>query len=300
MPSPPRTKGYVWTINNPTLGDLLDIEALKLHATYFVFGREQGNGGTNHLQGYALFMVPKTRSSVSAILKRAFIERQRGTNEQAAEYCKKDGDYEEFGTLPVRHDGGGRTQREQWKLIVELSERGELGRIRDEFPGIYFRSFDRIRSLRIRSGDILNGELEHEWWYGPSGTGKSKQLWAEYPNHFQKELNKWWCAYEGQEVVAIEEWSPKNECTGSQLKIWADRYPFTGQVKGGSLCKIRPRKIIVLSNYTIDQCFPLSEDSEPLKRRFKVVHFPSIFSPTREQRDWVDSEMINNLLNLTE
>lgn len=73
--------------------------------------------------------------------------------------------------------------------------------------------------------------------------------------------------------MAIEEWSPKNECTSSQLKIWADRYPFCAEIKGGTLQKIRPLKIIVLSNYSIDECFENSQDLEPIKRRFKVKQF---------------------------
>jgi len=76
-------------------------------------------------------------------------------------------------------------------------------------------------------------------------------------------------------VVAIEEWSPKNECTGAYLKIWADRYPFTAQIKGGSLTKARPIKLIVLSNYSIEDCFPDARDYEPLKRRFTVIEFPN-------------------------
>lgn len=129
--------------------------------------------------------------------------------------------------------------------------------------------------MRVWENPILS-ELEHEWWYGPSGTGKSKRAWEEFPGHYQKELNKWWCSYAGEDVVVIEEWSPKNECTASALKIWADRYPFTGQIKGGSMTKIRPRKIIVTSNYSIEQCFPNAEDQGPLKRRFKQVYFPDL------------------------
>jgi len=37
---------------------------------------------------------------------------------------------------------------------------------------------------------------------------------------------------------------------------------------------LRPRKIIILSNYTIEQCFERAEDREPMLRRFKVINFP--------------------------
>ena len=65
----------------------------------------------------------------------------------------------------------------------------------------------------------------------------------------------------------------QNECTGSQLKIWADRYPFSAQIKGGTLLKIRPTKLIVLSNYEMEECFPNEADLLPLKRRFTIKRF---------------------------
>ena len=87
-------------------------------------------------------------------------------------------------------------------------------------------------------------------------------------------LNKWWDGYDDQPVVIIEEWSPKNEVTASALKIWADRYPFTAQIKGGVLQKIRPTKLIVISNYRLNDCFPDSRDGDPIARRFKELEFP--------------------------
>jgi len=75
--------------------------------------------------------------------------------------------------------------------------------------------------------------------------------------------------------VAIEEWSPDVVPQLIQkLKKWADHNPFNGEIKGGTLIDIRPEKIIVLSNYTIEQCFPRQEDYLPLSRRFKVINFP--------------------------
>jgi len=136
--------------------------------------------------------------------------------------------------------------------------------------------------MRIRVPVILDGELLHEWWIGPTGSGKSRLAWEVYPEHYQKQLNKWWDGYTNENIVVIEEWSPKNEVSGSQLKIWADRYPFPGQIKGGTLQKIRPRKIIVLSNYTISECFPNHQDRDPLFRRFHELHFPADADQARD------------------
>lgn len=165
---------------------------------------------------------------------------------------------------------------EQYKKCIELAEHGDLTTIKTEFPGIYLRYVNTFKSLRRRESIILP-VLTNEWWVGPTGTGKSRNLWSLYPDHFSKPLNKWWDGYDDQDVVALEEWSPSNECTASQLKIWADRYPFNAQIKGGTLLKIRPKKIIVLSNYTIEECFPNVQDQLPIKRRFKVKKFTNFF-----------------------
>lgn len=294
-----RSRGWCFTLNNPTDDDQLRVSKLCDDARYAIAGKEVGELGTSHLQGYVYFTHPCTMGRVKRLLPRAHIEMQRGTCNQAIQYCKKDGDFEEWGEAPEL--GGGSTQRERWRELIELSERGDMESIRDKYPGEYFRYYQRIRSLRIRSTGIITGELEHEWWYGDTGTGKSRRLWEEYPEHYAKELNKWWDGYADEEVVAIEEWSPKNECTASFLKIWADRYPFPAQIKGGSLKKIRPRKIIVLSNYTIDQCFEKAEDRDPIKRRFKVVHFPNMFIPrfvlrSEEEEEKKEEEDILDLI----
>ena len=45
-------------INNPTPGDDLEIELLKEHVKYFIYGRERGELGTPHYQGYVQFRHP--------------------------------------------------------------------------------------------------------------------------------------------------------------------------------------------------------------------------------------------------
>lgn len=268
-----RSRGWCFTINNPTFDDELSLQELIKETSYCTWGSEVGESGTFHFQGFCHFKHPVTLTRVKGILKRAHLEQQRGSLSDAIDYCHKDGTFVEHGERP----GTKRNSKEMWEFVISSAESGNLDGIRNEYPGIYFRYLERLHSLRRRPARPLDGDLGHEWWVGPSGTGKSRTLWELYPNHYAKELNKWWDGYQDEEVVAIEEWSPKNECTASFLKVWADRYPFPAQIKGGSLKKIRPSKIIVLSNYELEQCFPNVEDLEPMRRRFTVVRFPFTF-----------------------
>jgi len=270
-----RSRAWVFTWNNYTddTTDLIDQHFLNDAVRYVVYGRETGDSGTPHLQGYIEYESQRTRQQVAKKLPGAYVAIRRGTAAQAADYCKKGNEFIEYGEISDSADDKKAKAKEAYGMIVKKAEEGDLGWVKENYPKVYLQWKPRLEDICIPNTAIIDGDLQNEWWVGATGTGKSKRLWTEYPAHYQKELNKWWCGYRGEEVVAIEEWSPKNECTGSQLKIWADRYPFTGQIKGGSLKKIRPKKIIVLSNYTIEECFPAKEDHLPLKRRFKVTMF---------------------------
>jgi len=143
---------------------------------------------------------------------------------------------------------------------------------------------EKLISKRVPHTAIVPGDTQNEWWYGATGTGKSRLAWEKYGEIcYQKMLNKWWDGYDAQPIVIIEEWSPKNEVTASALKIWADRYPFTAQIKGGVLQKIRPVKLIVISNYRLVDCFPDSRDAEPIARRFREYEFPTDITEVTER-----------------
>ena len=185
---------------------------------------------------------------------------------------------------------GGEGNKARYASAIAHAKSGELNKIEEEDPQLFVLHGVRLASLYAPITMPLDGELLHEWWVGPSGTGKSRLLWELYPNHFAKALNKWWDRYRFEDVVAIEEWAAKNDCTASSLKKWADRYPFPGEIKGGVMQRLRPKKIIVLSNYTPQQCFLNNEDLEPILRRFTVIHFPHQEQHARfRAADFVDS-----------
>lgn len=109
-----RAKRWVFTLNNPTDEEQhsiathgTEIDDVNSAFTYLIVGREVGDSGTPHLQGFFILRSQTRLPQCKAIegFERAHLEVSRGTPDQAAEYCRKDGDFDEYGTLPQSQQG---------------------------------------------------------------------------------------------------------------------------------------------------------------------------------------------------
>lgn len=98
-----QSQRWCFTLNNYTHEEVYGLRLLAENVQYLVFGRERGENETPHLQGFVIFSQRLRLRSVKRHLgNRAHVEIARGTSQQAADYCKKDSDFEEFGSLPTR------------------------------------------------------------------------------------------------------------------------------------------------------------------------------------------------------
>jgi len=112
------------------------------------------------------------------------------------------------------------------------------------------------------------------WIYGDAGTGKSHAVRTKYPDCFLKAQNKWWDGYKGQSVVLLDDFDKQGTCLSHYLKIWADRWTCTAEVKGSTISTAHSI-FIITSNYSINELFPLQADPDlyaAISRRFKEVH----------------------------
>jgi len=61
---------------------------------------------------------------------------------------------------------------------------------------------------------------------------------------FIKPANKWWDGYNGESTVLIDDFGPEHKVLGYYLKRWSDRYPVTGETKGGTVPLLHTKVII--------------------------------------------------------
>jgi hypothetical protein len=119
-------KHWCFTINNPTVqvkSRLAEIgnDGLSFQVSYLVVGREVApKTGTPHLQGYVTFAVRQSMAAVKTLFQTqgVYLVVARGTPLEASDYCKKDQDFDEYGTLPASR--GKRTDWEPFREYVEV------------------------------------------------------------------------------------------------------------------------------------------------------------------------------------
>ncbi|QMW69053.1 replication-associated protein [Crucivirus-538] len=283
-----RTDKWIVVINNPTEEekatywdapeDWMKINRLQ----YWLIAQETApDTGTPHFQCYAIFELRKQFTTVKKIFPRAHLETQvdYASVKNNQDYCKKDGLFREFGTLPDNVQSKHAQQKEakaKFAEAAELAIAGKIQAIREADVGLYargIRTWSLLAQMHAPIPDDRDVILD-EWIWGPTGLGKSKLARTENPREtmYLKGLNKWWDGYDQNyhTWVLIEDFPkmPPIEMINN-MKIWCDHYAFRVEVKGGGFT-IRPKKIVVTSNYSIEECFDRQQDHLPLLRRFKV------------------------------
>lgn len=263
-----QSRRWCFTLNNYSDEDYENI--LKWDCKYLIVGQE-GNeiGSTPHLQGYVVFGSMKRLAAMKKLHPRAHFEVARGTSSQNSKYCSKEGLFEEVGEMP--QDDGGVAEKERWKRARDIVQSGgDLEGIPDDIFIRYYRTLKEIKKdfmKKVEDAEDVTGE----WYYGPPGAGKSRKAREQFPGAYLKMQNKWWDGYQGEDFVILDDLDCKE--LGHLLKIWADRYAFLAETKGGAI-QIRPKKLVVTSNYSIEELF--GGDSEmcgAIKRRFHVTRF---------------------------
>lgn len=132
-----RSNNWCFTLNNYNDESQQKVRDLGAGAEYLVFGRELGDSGTPHLQGFIRFRNRLRFDQVAKLVPGAHLSVARNV-QKAAEYCRKDGDFEEFGALPVRGQGK-RSDLDDFKKACRENEISKVEDIRENYSELYMK-----------------------------------------------------------------------------------------------------------------------------------------------------------------
>lgn len=273
-------RGWCYTLNNYTQDDCDSIA--RWSCKYSIFGKEIGELGTPHLQGYVYFPNKKTLGGVRKLLPRAHWEIAKGSGAQNTEYCSKEGDVTVVGVMPLTPADGGAMEKDKWAAIVKLSEEGNWDVLKASYPQVYalhLNKLERVHAKRKIDLTTIDGELPHVWLWGGTGSGKSLRARTENPGAYIKDpTTVWWNDYDGEDVVIIDDFDKYQVSQAGDMKRWLDRYPFQAQIKCGQSL-IRPRKIVVTSNYHPNEIWSDDITASCILRRCDCIHMGQLPDP---------------------
>ena len=271
-----QSRAWRFTLNNYT-----DVEeaALKVleGVTYMVFGHEIAPTTlTPHLQGNVYLTKNKRLAALKKINRRISWRNANASASANRKYCTKEdtASYFETGLMPLDNKAkgkkGGQAEIDRYDQARAAAIAGDLDSIPSDIFIKCYRTLKEIKKDYMPPMPDID-VLDNLWIWGPAGCGKSTSARRMCNNVFYPKLmNKWWDGYQGEEVVIIDDWEVENHL-GHHLKIWADHFSFLGETKGGMI-RIRPKRIIITSNYSPHDCFPEEQLQAAILRRFTIQH----------------------------
>lgn len=233
MPSKARCSHICFTLNNPADTDLAAVQALDW-VKYGCVGKETGEAGTPHLQGY-LNLKKRTalatiiRNLRGALSKAPHVEPCKGNPDQNIAYCSKDGDFVEWGERPKQ---GKRTD------LLAMKEAIDQGKPMIEVADEHFATWAKYHRAADKYQFMVQARLASEFRHvvvtlhtGPTGCGKTREATNtdDYCMVDGTSLD-WFDGYAGQKRLVIDEYS--NDVKVTKMLRLLDGHKLRLPVKG--------------------------------------------------------------------
>lgn len=276
-------RNFCFTLNNYTPEDVEEIKHCNKYK-YIVFGFEIGKKGTPHLQGYVEwknYIRFQTLKKMDT-WKRMYVARRKGRADQAANYCKKDGDFYEFGEISQQG------KRNDLEVVKDMIKGGSGMRdILEETNSYQALKYAQLAMVHLEPKRFW--ETEVTWITGKSGTGKTRLAWelAGTDAYVKSSSDKWFNGYDGHKNIILDDFRYTWMHLSDLLTI-LDRYPRELECKYGGR-QIQARKIFITSIFTPEQtyCFAEEQMEQLLRRIHKIIILEDkddwlMYAPTQE------------------
>jgi len=261
------SRNWCFTINNYTDED--EEQVCKYDHTYCIVGKEVGENGTPHLQGYMEFKGTKRLDTLKTAFPRAHWEKRKAqTAQPAVDYCKYDdypkntieNEYYEFGKVKEQ---GKRTD-----LISVANAVVDKTFEATNFPEEYIKYHKGIEAFRSSLHTHRTEAPIVIWRWGLAGTGKTRGAYEKHIDSvYIKDGTMWWDGYAQQEAIIIDDFD--GHWPFRDFLRLLDRYPYQGQYKGG-YHKINSKYLYITCEFPPEHFWHGNEFSQIIRRISEV------------------------------
>lgn len=202
-----------------------------MEKTLSVFGREKGESGTPHLQGFITFKQPKRFGGLKKMMPGYHIA-PAISQESGFNYCLKELDYE----IDDRRTPGKRND------ILEMKDKIDKGCTKIELWEENFESMVHCHKgmyeyMQLKNKKKKRPHLKVFWIIGKSGAGKSSWVDERYPDAYwltPSDGKMWWDGYDSESCVAIDDFRPNFYTYEGLLKLLNSRGKYRINIKNSS------------------------------------------------------------------
>jgi len=308
----PKVMKWCVTMNNPNESDEQVAQRLKScnEVKGFVFQREVGTNGTEHLQMYIEFKSQKYTGSIKTVLNdnRIHCEKAMGSKAQNVKYCTKDDTRKEGhvyyveGSCTNEKGQGKRTDLDDFAEAI-IKSGGVNDEVMEQFPGHVLRFNKHAKDLMAekklkdakeaeraywreqvairKAGGVMQGQQQRhlELYFGPTGVGKTTEVKAkvlgdeEVDNEMYTKdcTHKWWDGYTGEEHVLMDEFKGDSFCQISAFNDMTNVGTQQVEIKGG-VVQMAATKMYFTTNWHPSQWWKRGENySDWTDPRFQAV-----------------------------
>lgn len=221
----------VFTVNNYTEADF---DIVKNHAEFCKFivcGREVGDSGTPHLQGFMNLKARTRFNNLKCWLPSAHFEKAKGTDQQNLDYCTKQ-DKNAFISGEPQGRGKRNDLKAATKAVLEGKSTAEVA-LTD--PTIFVKYSRGLQTLAeaLRKPRNRDDPPTVLWFWGKAGVGKTRFAYDNFDAEqiYMKDSTRWWDGYMQQQCILIDDFD--GEWPFRDFIKLLDRYQYRAQIKGG-------------------------------------------------------------------
>jgi len=244
---------------------------------YLIYGKEIcPTTQKQHWQGAVYFFDKVSLKQAQKILQIGNSHMEtvvKDSEAGAVEYCKKDGDFKEFGIKPKQG------KRNDLECVADLIIKQELT-VDDlvvENPMLYHqygRTLHKLEDIALRK-KWRTEMTEGIWYVGKTGTGKSHIAFEGFTPETHYSLpndNGWWDGYTGQDTLIINDF--RGHIPYNELLQIVDKWPYNVRRRCREPAPFISKRVIVTSSLSPEQVYNKRNDEdkiEQLLRRFTVI-----------------------------